>query len=375
MIVKFDREDLLFGVALAQRIAPSKYPQAAVTGLLIKTLDSQTVEITGTNLELSLQVKVRAEVEEHGQIVLPARFLADLIRRLPEGLITMNMTSDSYSVKLTGSQIKMELRGIDPLDFPLPQAMPTEKSWSVPQNILKQAIGKVSYAISQDEARPVMTGMLLKLGGDGHRVLAMDGFRLAEYVLEVTANEDDFECIIPNPCIRELEKLLEAVETPVTLKFTQNHMSAQLDRITLQTRLIDGQYPFKSAKELMRKTPTSHIQIIRKNLIDSIERSLLITRDDNRGSNIVRLQFENQTLIISANSPELGQLLEEIPVEKDGEDLTIGFNGRFLLDILRNLECDSVRFDLAGSLAAGIVYGVGDHKFTGFLSPIRLSQS
>ena len=99
MIVKFDREDLLFGVSLAQRIAPSKYPQAAVTGLLIKTLDSQTVEITGTNLELSLQVKVRAEVEEHGQIVLPARFLADLIRRLPEGLITMNMNSDSYSVK------------------------------------------------------------------------------------------------------------------------------------------------------------------------------------------------------------------------------------------------------------------------------------
>ena len=375
MIVKFDREDLLFGVSLAQRIAPSKYPQAAVTGLLIKTLDSQTVEITGTNLELSLQVKVRAEVEEHGQIVLPARFLADLIRRLPEGLITMNMNSDSYSVKLTGSQIKMELRGIDPLDFPLPQAMPTEKSWSVPQNIFKQAIGKVSYAISQDEARPVMTGMLLKLGGDGHRVLAMDGFRLAEYVLEVTANDEDFECIIPNPCIRELEKLLESVETPVTLKFTQNHMSAQLDRITLQTRLIDGQYPFKSAKELMRKTPTSHIQIVRKSLIESIERSLLITRDDNRGSNIVRLQFENQKLIISANSPELGQLLEEIPVEKEGEDLTIGFNGRFLLDILRNLECDSVRFDLAGSLAAGIVYGVGDQKFTGFLSPIRLSQS
>lgn len=375
MIVKFDREDLLFGVSLAQRIAPSKYPQAAVTGLLLKTLDSQTVEITGTNLELSLQVKVRAEVEEHGQIVLPARFLADLIRRLPEGLITLNMNSDSYLVKLTGSQVKMELRGMDPLDFPLPQAMPTEKSWSVPQNILKQAMGKVSYAISQDEARPVMTGMLLKLGGDGHRVLAMDGFRLAEYVLEVTANEEDFECIIPSPCIRELEKLLESVETPVTLKFTQNHMSAQLDRITLQTRLIDGQYPFKSAKELMRKTPTSHIKIERKSLIESIERSLLITRDDNRGSNIVRLQFENQMLIISANSPELGQLLEEIAVEKEGEDLTIGFNGRFLLDILRNLECDSVRFDLAGSLAAGIVYGVGDQKFTGFLSPIRLSQS
>jgi len=375
MIVKFEREDLLFGVSLAQRIAPSKYPQAAVTGLLIKTLDSQTVEITGTNLELSLQVKVRAEVEEHGQIVLPARFLADLIRRLPDGLITMNMSSDSYSVKLTGSQIKMELRGMDPLDFPLPQAMPTEKSWAVPQNVLKQAIGKVSYAISQDEARPVMTGMLLKLGGDGHRVLAMDGFRLAEYVLEVTANEDDFECIIPNPCIRELEKLLEPVETPLTLRFTQNHMSAQFDRITLQTRLIDGQYPFKSAKELMRKVPTSHIRIVRKNLIDSIERSLLITRDDNRGSNIVRLQFEDQKLIISANSPELGQLLEDIPVEKEGDDLTIGFNGRFLLDILRNLECELVRFDLAGSLAAGIVYGIGDDKFTGFLSPIRLSQS
>ncbi|MPM11347.1 hypothetical protein SDC9_57690 [bioreactor metagenome] len=86
------------------------------------------------------------------------------------------------------------------------------------------------------------------------------------------------------------------------------------------------------------------------------------------------MQFENQLLIISANSPELGQLLEEIPVEKTGEDLTIGFNGRFLLDILRNLECEMIRFELAGSLAAGILYGVGDDKFTGFLSPIRLSQ-
>lgn len=373
MIVKFEREDLLYGVSLAQRIAPPKHPQAAVTGLLIKTLDSQTVEITGTDLELSLQVRIRAEVQEHGQIVLPARLLADLIRRLPEGTIMLQMSADSFTVKLTGNQIKMDLRGIDPVDFPLPQAMPTEKSWSVPRNVLKHAINKVSYAISQDEARPVMTGLLLKLSKEGNRVLAMDGFRLAEYTLEVASGEEDFECIIPNPCVKELEKLLEANETPVTLRFTPNHMSVQLERITLQTRLIEGQYPFRSAKELMRKLPTSHVIITRKNLVDSIERSLLITRDDTRGSSVVRLQFTDDTLTISAQSPDVGQLLEEIPADKTGENLTIGFNGRFLLDILRNLESETIRLDLAGQLSAGILYSIGDEKFTGFLSPIRLS--
>ncbi|NLN84118.1 MAG: DNA polymerase III subunit beta [Firmicutes bacterium] len=373
MIVKFEREDLLYGVSLAQRIAPSKHPQVAVSGLLLKTIDSQTVEIIGTDLELSLQVRIRANVQEHGQIVLPARFLSDLIRRLPDGPIYLEMSADSFTVKLTGSQIKMDLRGIDPMDFPLPQAMPSDKSWSVPRNVLKQAINKVSYAISQDEARPVMTGLLLKLGPEGNRVLGMDGFRLAEYNLEIPPQDDNFECIIPNSCIKELEKLIDLSDTPITMRFTPNHMSVQIERVTLQTRLIEGQYPFKSAQELMRKTPTSHIKINRKNLIDSIERSLLITRDDTRGSSVVRMEFEEESLIISAQSPEVGQLREEIPVEKNGHDITIGFNGRFLLDILRNLETDYVRFDLSGSLAAGIVYSLGDEKFTGFLSPIRLS--
>lgn len=374
MIIRFEKEDLLYGVSLAQRVVPAKYPQASVTGLLIKTLDPQTVEITGTDMELSLQVKIRAEVEEAGQVVLPARFLSDVIHRFPEGTVTMTMAQGDYLVKLTGNKIKMDLRGMDPLDYPVPQALSTEKSWTVTQSVLKRAVNKVSFAISQDEARPVMTGMLLKLSGSGNRVLAMDGFRLAEYALEVEQTEEEFECIIPDKCIRDLEKLLSLNDTPVTLCFTQNHMSVILDRITFQTRLIDGQYPFKSAKELMRKAPTSHIMISRRALIDSIDRSLLLTRDDNRGSNIVRLQFEAQQLIISATSPELGQMYEEIPIEKDGDDITIGFNGKFLLDFLRSIESETVKFDLAGSLAAGIIYAIGDEKFTGFLSPIRLAQ-
>lgn len=374
MIIRFEKEDLLYGVSLAQRVVPAKYPQASVTGLLIKTLDPQTVEITGTDMELSLQVKIRAEVEEAGQVVLPARFLSDVIHRFPEGTVTMTMAQGDYLVKLTGNKIKMDLRGMDPLDYPVPQALSTEKSWTVTQSVLKRAVNKVSFAISQDEARPVMTGMLLKLSGSGNRVLAMDGFRLAEYALEVEQTEEEFECIIPDKCIRDLEKLLSLNDTPVTLCFTQNHMSVILDRITFQTRLIDGQYPFKSAKELMRKAPTTHIMISRRDLIDSIDRSLLLTRDDNRGSNIVRLQFEAQQLIISATSPELGQMYEEIPIEKDGDDITIGFNGKFLLDFLRSIETDTVKFDLAGSLAAGIIYAIGDEKFTGFLSPIRLAQ-
>ncbi|HZW50008.1 MAG TPA: DNA polymerase III subunit beta, partial [Bacillota bacterium] len=313
-------------------------------------------------------------VEEPGQVVLPARFLSDVIHRFPEGTVTMIMVQDDYLVKLTGNKIKMELRGMDPLDYPVPQALSTEKSWTVIQSVLKRAFNKVSFAISQDEARPVMTGMLLKLSGSGNRVLAMDGFRLAEYALEVEQTEEEFECIIPDKCIRDLEKLLSMNDTPVTLCFTQNHMTVILDRITFQTRLIDGQYPFKSAKELMRKTATSHILICRRDLIDSIDRSLLLTRDDNRGSSIVRLQFEAQQLIISATSPELGQMYEEIPIEKDGDDITIGFNGKFLLDFLRSIESETVKFDLAGSLAAGIIYAIGDEKFTGFLSPIRLAQ-
>jgi len=350
---------------------------AIVTGLYLKTVDEQTVEFIGNDMEISLQVSVKARVEEPGEAVLPARFLADFVRRLPPGEVTLSMPPGEYTARLECQKLHIELRSMNPVDYPAPPRLHPESEdelWRAPQKKLKQAIKSVDYAISQDESRPAMTGMFLLLNDEGSRVVAMDGFRFAEKQLTVVSPVER-ECIIPGKAISDLTRLLADDDEPFACHISPNHLTIRFSRLVFQSRLIEAPFPFKTSAELIRKDPTTRALISRKALTGSVERALLITRDDTKGSNIVRFNFEDGLLTISSNAPDLGRITEDLEVEMSGENLLIGFNGRYLLDILNAIEDDKVSFHLSGALTAAVIRGDKTADFSAILSPIRLATT
>lgn len=373
MKIIFDQEELLYGVSLASRVVPSKYPVPAVTGLYLKTIDSDSVEIVGNDMELSLKITIKARVEEPGEAVLPSRFLADIVRRLPAGEVTFTMPAGEFTARLEVGSLHMELGSMNPVDYPAPPLIAMDEMWRAPQKALREAIHSVDFAISKDESRPAMTGMLLVLSPEGCRVVAMDGFRFAERKLPLSSPVEH-ECIIPGKAISDLVRLLADNDEPFEAQISSNHISLRFERLLFQSRLIEAPFPFKSAQELIRKEPTTQVRIDRKALIGSIERALLVTREDAKGSNIIRLNFEDRQLTISSNSPDLGKLTEQFDMEIEGENLLIGFNGRYLLDILNVIKEDTVHIQFSGPLTAAVIKPVEASDFVTILSPIRLAQ-
>ena len=373
MRIIFDREELLYGVTLAQRIAPARYPMAVVTGLLIKTIDSNTVEIVGNDMEISLRITINAKVEEPGEAVLPARSFADFVRRLPPGEVTLSLPENEYLAKVASHQLDADLRSMDPKEYPVIPQIDYEEVWRAPQKILKEAINSVSFAISSDESRPALTGMLLKLSPDGCRVIAMDGFRFAEMHLPL-ASPVERECIIPGKAVKDLERLLADDDEPFEAQISNNHILVKFQRLVFQSRLIEAPFPFKNASELLRKEIITTAIIPRKLMIECIERALILTREDAKSANAIRFNIADSEVIITSAAPDVGYLVENINIEHHGDDLIIGFNGRYLLDTLNAIKDDLVHFKFTSALTAALIKPNQTETFLTILSPIRLNN-
>ncbi|MGE5654411.1 MAG: DNA polymerase III subunit beta, partial [Bacillota bacterium] len=353
------------------RIVPSKAPLPILSGLLIRTTDDHHVEIIANDMELSIRCLVDAQVIEPGSIVLPARFFGEIVRRLPDGTIHLKVNGPAFIAEIQGERLEMELNGMDPMDFPSAPQVDQLNPWVVEQGKLRRAIGQVDFAISTDESRPAMTGALLRMAPGDCSIVAMDGFRFAERKMDTPATEGR-ECIIPGKTLNDLVKLLNDDDTPVNILIGSNHITFSFERVTLSSRLIEAQFPFKRAADLIRVEPTTIIRSSVKNLSEGIDRALLVTRDSATSSNIVRLQFSDSTLTISSNSPDVGRLNEVIAVAQEGDELLIGFNGRYLNDILKAVGSDEIECRFSGPLKAAVFVPVGESSFISILSPIRI---
>jgi DNA polymerase-3 subunit beta len=282
------------------------------------------------------------------------------------------MDNSETSARLECGQINTVLRTMNPIDYPAPPQLASGETWSAAQRDFKASIKCIDFAISTDETRPAMTGMLLIINSDNTRVIAMDGFRFAEKTISIPSNIQH-ECIIPNKAVRELARLLADDDEPFEAQVSSNHLIVRFDRILFQCRLIEAPFPFKSAQELIRREADTRVVVSRKTLMNIIERALLITREDAKGTNIIRFILEGNNLTISSNSPDLGRITEELSVDTNGENLVIGFNGRYMLDALGAIEDDKVVFLFSGALTAAVIRAERRNDFTCILSPVRLA--
>ncbi|MBU4304744.1 MAG: DNA polymerase III subunit beta [Candidatus Omnitrophica bacterium] len=305
-----------------------------------------------TDLDIGIIYCAKAEVIEEGNITVPAKRFADIVRELPEGEITITVRKN-FNMIIDCDSCSFRLIGLPKEEFPTIPKFNNKENIILPQAVLKKLLKKVSFAMSRDETRYVLNGTLFMLKNKILRLVATDGRRLAliESALPLEINKK--EVIIPIKTINELNKILKD-EGQVKIIFSDNQIAFELDgTTTIVSRLIEGEFP--SYEQIIpkekQKEKQEKIHIEKDRLLSAIKRASLFTSQDSQS---IKLDVFKNKLVISKMTPDIGEVKEEITMDYKGNELTVGFNPAFLMDVLKNLQNETVDFELNDAEKPGV---------------------
>jgi DNA polymerase-3 subunit beta len=362
--VKFrcDRDALSEALQTVQRGVSSRPGIPALTGVLMDAAEDGRLTLTTTDLEVSARLSVEVQTQEPGIALIPARLLGDTVKSLSDAPVEFE--ADRSQAILRCAAYEGTLRLLPAEDFPGVQE-PTGTRVSVEAGRFAEAVSQVGRAASRDEARPVLTGVLLEISREGVVLVATDSYRLS--IRDLVATSDaEAKAIVPERALAEAGRAASADEKgTVELFVDEAQVSFRVGQLTLTSRLIEGEFP--NYRQLLPDAHESRLTISRQQLLDAVRRVGLLARD----TTPVRLEFNALGVKLSSSSPDLGQAVETVEARYEGEDLTVAFNPQYLADGLTAATGETVRVDVRDGLKPGVVRGDGD-EFTYLVMPVRL---
>jgi DNA polymerase-3 subunit beta len=360
------RQSLLDALLVVSRAVSARAALQALSGILIST--NGDARLRATDMELGLEVGLDGDVDGDGSVVLPGRLLVEVARSLPDGPVALAVREAERDVELSAGSSKFHLRTLSADDFPRfpdTEGAPVE----LPAAPLRETIVRVARAASRDEARPVLTGVLVTVEGDEMTMVATDSYRLAVKTTKLeTSVPERLEANVPARALRELARLTEtAGEEQLSVWLTRNQAVFRVGQISLSSRLIDGQFP--NHQQLLPESYEHEVRLPRTELLEVTRRvSQLAQRNA-----ALRLSFSDGELVVSAETPDLGDAREALPAPYSGELLEIGFNPEFVRDGLESIDADEVVFKLISPLRPGLLQPEGTEDFSYLVMPIRLN--
>lgn len=361
--------DLIQTVSKAVAVRTTKQ---VLSGILLE-VTSTHLTATAYDMELGIQITVIADennqldIADIGSIVLPARYFTDVVRKLPGETVSIQVQGN-YMTELRSAAAEFHLHGIDAAEFPKLPSFERSRSIAIPGNILASLIRSTVFATSPVEVRPILTGVHVQFV-DSHLIFtATDALRLAKKQanLESLDDAEPWSAVLPSKSLNELVKLLPDSETPITLQFFDGHSLFEVGSTLFYSRLIEGTYP-----DTTRIIPTSHkteLSFDASLLHGAIDRASLIARDRE-----VRLEISDAGVLLTSNSPDIGNLSERIELlAKEGDNLTISFNAKYVLDALRPLEMDVVRIFFNGWNQPFVIRQENDESVLQLISPVLM---
>jgi DNA polymerase III subunit beta len=366
MKITANRQSLLDALLVVSRAVSARAALQALSGILI-TADGE-IRLRASDMELGLDVGLEADIEGAGAVVLPGRLLVEVARSLPDGPVTLELRETERDVELTAGSSRFHLRTLPADDFPrFPQAEgePVE----LPATALRDTINRVAQAASRDEARPVLTGVMVTAEDGELTMVATDSYRLAVKRTKLDAPvAEKLEANVPARALRELARLIEAAgDESLRVWLTRNQALFQVGNVSLSSRLIDGQFP--NHRQLLPESYEHEVKLPRAELLEVTRRvSQLAQRNA-----ALRLSFSDGELVVSAETPDLGDAREGLPAPYSGELLEIGFNPEFVRDGLESIDDDEVVVKLISPLRPGLLEPAGSDDFSYLVMPIRLN--
>ncbi len=344
----------------------------ALEGLLL-TLDN-TLSVTGYNLETGIRTNIEVDARQPGEIVVSAKLLADIVRKMPDCLITFEST-DKNSVKLTGGMTEFNIIGMPASDYPEFPSVSEDNIDNagqifIKQSTLKAIIDQVSHAISSRDDQKLYNGALFDVTGEKLSVVALDGVRMAirhETVRSETEGNTRF--IVPGTALSEIDKIIGDCDDEVTVSVGSKHILFSIGATTVVSRLLSGD--FMDYRNVLPKSCVMTVTVDRREMIDCIERlSLLISE---KLKTPIRCVFEGKSVRLFCNTA-LGSAQDEVAMSGGGDRVEVGFNGKYLLDSLRAAGVDEVKMELSSSVSPCVIRPVEGDDFILLVLPVRLKN-
>jgi DNA polymerase-3 subunit beta len=362
--VKFrcDRDALSEALQTVQRAVSARPGIPALTGVLLEAAAEGTLTLTTTDLEVSARLSTDVQVTEEGTALVPARLLADTVKSLSDAPVEVEADQSQARIRCAAYEGSLRLLPVE--DFPALQP-PSGTRIVAEAPRFAEAVGQVARAASRDEARPVLTGVLLEVSREGVTIVATDSYRLAVRDLVATA-AGEAKAIVPERALSEAGRAAQAIEKgEVEVFVDESQVSFQTGALTLTSRLIEGEFP--NYRQLLPEKYESRLTVSRQQLIDAVRRVGLLARENSP----VRLEFNALGVKLSSSSPDVGQAVEAVEARYEGEDVTAAFNPGYLADGLSAATGESVRLEVRDGLKPGVVRGESD-EFTYLVMPVRL---
>jgi DNA polymerase III subunit beta len=362
MKFRCDRDALSEALQTVQRGVSTRPGIPALTGVLMEATDEGRLTLTTTDLEVSARLSIEVQVQEAGIALVPARLVGDTVKSLSDAPVEFE--TDQSQARLRCAHYEGSLRLLPAEDFPGLQE-PSGTVVSVEAGKFAEAVSQVGRAASRDEARPVLTGVLLEISREGVVLVATDSYRLAIRDLVATSSAEA-KAIVPERALSEAGRAASADEKgTVELSIDESQVAFKAGSLMLTSRLIEGEFP--NYRQLLPDAHESRLTVSRQQLLDAVRRVGLLARD----TTPVRLEFNALGVKLSSSSPDLGQAVETVEARFEGEDLTVAFNPQYLADGLTAATGESVRLDVRDGLKPGVVRGDGD-EFTYLVMPVRI---
>ena len=364
MRLTITRQNLQRGLAAVSASIPGKTTLPVLSNVLVESEDD-SVWISGTDLDVSIRVRVPAEVAEGGSITAPGRKLLEITRELPDQPVELRARGHQLEIGCGNSRFK--LNGLPSEEFPNLPATDFDEGWSVSEDALRQLIRGTAFAVSNEESRPILNGVYWELG-DRMTMVATNGHRLAKMQVEpARARGTTGAFIVPPAALAQVERLFDG-DGEIEVGRGGNHLGFRSANQEVYTRLIEGSYP--NYEQVIPKDNENVARVDREAMESAVRRMAVLASDQ---THRIRLSFESDRVHLDVMTPDLGEAHDELELDYDGEVLRIGFNAHYLIEVLRNMPAGDVELAFkTAERAATIVPAESELDYLCLVMPLRL---
>ena len=365
MEIKISKNELLKGLQRTQSITTKSTTLPILTYILL-TANKDGLNIVGTDLEVGIKGSYQCNVIKDGSVTTLSRKLFEIIREMPEKDITMKLM-ENYWLKITCGSINYQIAGLNPEEFPKFPDVESDNKDKIKSGVLLNMIKKTSYAICDDDSRYNLTGLLWEFKDKLMRMVATDGHRLAKADNDSLIKSANLKIIIPKKGVYELRKVLEEGDDDISFWIRENHVIFKKDNLYLVIRLLQTDFP--EYDKVIPKKSSKFLTAKKNELKESLKRVSLMSSEKSKA---IKMVIKKDEMALNSSDPEIGQASDVIKVKYDADEITIGFNAKYFLDILDAIEDEELVLGLNDSLSPCVIKGVKDQNYTCVLMPMRV---
>lgn len=371
-----NKSNLVYALSHVDKAVSNKSTIPILTGIKFE-LKEDRLRLTGADSDITIQMDIPLEkdgkniieIHEAGDIVLP-RSVIDIVKKLPQEEIEFKKT-DKLSVYIKSGTSEFKINGYDVQEYPELHTMSGDSEFTIESSLLRTMLKQTTFAISNNESRPILTGVSWNLEGENLKFYATDSHRLAvkEAIVENKMDLSFRSLVVPGKALKDLARILESYEDPVEIAGSRSQLYIKVENLLFISRILDGAYP--DIPRIIPQKIESELILKREQLIAAIERASLIARDSR--NNIVKLEtLENNVIEISSSSQELGNVNETVPINSiSGEGISISFNAKYVLEALAAIESEEVLIEFTGPLSPFMLKSVNQENMLHLVLPIR----